>query len=136
VIGWLTALLGRRQPVDDPDAARIRRDGFPGRGTVVSLRSTGRRRRGRSELELTLNVFIPRRRPFEVAIRPWVTDAERARLTPGRAVPVAADQGQPGHVVLAFDMDEAVSIAGLGPVAGGPGGPPSRPTPAEPEGDR
>jgi hypothetical protein len=28
-----------------------------------------------------------------------------------------------GHVVLAFDMDRPVSIAGLGPVAGGPGGP-------------
>jgi hypothetical protein len=136
MIDRLLGLIGRGGALEDPDAGRIRRDGLPGRGTVVGLHATGRRRRGRSELELTLNVFIPRRRPFEVTIRPWVTEAERTRLTPGRAVPVAADQEQPGHVVLAFDMDEARSIAGLGPIAGGPGGPPTRRTPPEPEDDR
>ena len=34
-------------PRDDPDAPRIRAEGYPGRGTVVAVRPTGRARDGR-----------------------------------------------------------------------------------------
>jgi hypothetical protein len=108
---------------DDADDDRIRRDGYPGRGTVVSVRPTGRSDRDHREVELKLDVYLGRSRTFRVEIRPWVTAAQLTRLEPGEAVPVAADHDEPGHVVLAFDMDDSVSIAGLGPVAGGPGGP-------------
>jgi hypothetical protein len=40
------------------------------------------------------------------------------------------------QVVRAFDVDELVSVAGLGPFAGGRGGPLSPPLPPGPEGDR
>ena len=129
MIDRIRAFLGRRGPgddthsADDANDARIRLDGFPGRGTVVSVEPTGRTRHGRSEVRLTLDVFIPRRRQFRVEIWPWVSGSELTRLESGQAVPVAADQSEPGHVVLAFDMDEVRSIAGLGPFAGGPGGP-------------
>jgi hypothetical protein len=119
----LRAWIARSGPGDEADDDRIRHDGFPGRGTVVERRPTGRTHRDRSEVELVLDVYLGRSRTFRVTIRPWVTAAEIARLEPGRAVPVAADHAEPGHVVLALDMDEARSIAGLGPVAGGPGGP-------------
>lgn len=128
MIDRIRTFLRRRGPDDDArdaeDAAdaRIRVEGFPGRGTVVSVEPTGRTRHGRSEVRLTLDVFIPRLRQFRVDIRPWVTDGELTRLESGRAVPIAADQAEPGHVVLAFDMDEIRSIAGLGRFAGGPGG--------------
>ena len=52
-------------------------------------------------------------------IRPWMRTDEAERLRPGNAVPVAAEHKDPGHVVLALDMDELRSIAGLGPIAGG-----------------
>jgi hypothetical protein len=120
-------LVRGRGPGDDANDERIRRDGYPGRGTVVAVEPTGRTARGRHEVDLTLDVYLGRSRTFRVAIRPWVLDAELARLRPGQAVPVAADHAEPGHVVLAFDMDEVRSIAGLGPVAGGPGGPIVRP---------
>jgi hypothetical protein len=120
-------LRGGHGPGSDADDERIRRAGYPGRGTVVAVRRTGRTGRGRYEVELTLDVYLGRSRTFRVAIQPWVLDAELARLRPGQAVPVAADHAEPGHVVLAFDMDEVRSIAGLGPVAGGPGGPIVRP---------
>ena len=126
---------------DDPDDARIRRDGYPGRGTVVAVRETGRSDGGRREVELALDVYLGRSRTFRAALRPWVTATELERLRPGQAVPVAADHDEPGHVVLALDMDDPVSISGLGPVAGGPGGPRpgadpvSRP-PGEPGADR
>jgi hypothetical protein len=129
VIDRIRTLLRRRGPDDDAhdadDAAdaRIRREGFPGRGTVVSVEPTGRTRHGRSEVRLTLDVFIPRLRQFRVELRPWVNETDLTRLESGRAVPVAADQSEPGHVVLALDMDEPRSIAGLGPFAGGRGGP-------------
>ncbi len=113
----------RGRPADDPDADRIRREGYPGRGTVISVRETGRADRDRREVELSLDVYLGRSRTFRVELRPWVTPAEHQRLRPGLAVPVAADHDEPGHVVLAFDMDAPVSIAGLGPVAGGAGGP-------------
>jgi hypothetical protein len=125
-----------RRGSDDPNEARIRLEGFPGRATVVAIRPTGRLRGDRREIDLTLDVYLGRSRTFRVAIRPWVLDAEMARLQPGRAVPVAADHAEPGHVVLALDMDEVRSIAGLGPVAGGPGGPVSPPRRSGPEGDR
>jgi len=120
-------VLRTHGPGSDADDERIRRDGYPGRGTVVAVRPTGRTRRGRREVDLTLDVYLGRSRTFRVAIRPWVLDAEFARLQPGQAIPVAADHAEPGHVVLAFDMDEVRSIAGLGPFAGGPGGPIVRP---------
>jgi hypothetical protein len=130
-------LLGGLRPRSDADDERIRREGYPGRGTVVAVRPTGRAGRGRREVDLTLDVYLGRSRTFRVAIRPWVLNAELERLRPGQAVPVAADHAEPGHVVLAFDMDEVRSIAGLGPVAGGPGGPIVRPGPRdEPEADR
>ena len=116
-------LLRRREPASDADDERIRREGYPGRGTVVAVRPTGRTHQRRHEVDLTLDVYLGRSRTFRVTIRPWVVDAELARLRPGQAVPVAADHAEPGHVVLAFDMDEVRSIAGLGPVAGGRGGP-------------
>jgi len=106
----------------DNTIVRMRQD-----GTVVAVRPTGRTRRGRREVDLTLDVYLGRSRTFRVAIRPWVLDAEFARMQPGQAIPVAADHAEPGHVVLAFDMDEVRSIAGLGPFAGGPGGPIVRP---------
>jgi hypothetical protein len=127
MINRIRAILRLGPPEDGADDARIRLEGFPGRGTVVAVQPTGRVRRGRREVQLTLDVFIPRMRQFRVDIQPWVTDVELTRLESGRAVPIAADQPEPGHVVLAFDMDEVRSIAGLGPVAGGPGGP-IRPT--------
>ena len=137
MIDRIRAILLRRGSDDADDDARIRREGYPGRGTVVDCRRTGRIDHGRREVDLTLDVYLGRSRSFRVAIRPWVTEAELARLVPGQAVPVAADHAEPGHVVLAFDMDEVRSIAGLGPFAGGPGGPVSRPsTPAEREADR
>jgi hypothetical protein len=120
-------LLRGHGPASDADDERIQREGYPGRGTVVAVRPTGRVARGRREVDLTLDVYLGRSRMFRVAIRPWVLDAELMRLRPGQAVPVAADHAEPGHVVLAFDMDEVRSIAGLGPVAGGPGGPLVRP---------
>jgi len=127
-------------PLDDADDARIRREGYPGRGTVVSVRETGRGDRDRREVDLALDVYLGRSRTFRVEIRPWVSAAELDRLRPGHAVPVAADHEEPGHVVLAFDMDQPVSIAGLGPVAGGSGGPPAgdpvSPAPDEPGADR
>ncbi len=140
MIQRIRALLTRPADSDDPDAERIRLDGFPGRGTVVSATPTGRVRDARREVDLELEVFIPRLRSFRSELRPWVTDAELGRLVPGQAVPVAADRAEPGHVVLAFDMDEVRSIAGLGPFAGGPGGPrPDEPVVSpggEPEPDR
>ena len=112
-------------PRDDPDAARIRAEGHPGRGTVVSVRPTGRTRGDRREIELTLDVSLGRSRNFRCELRALVTVAELARLRPGQAVPVAADHDEPGHVVLAFDLDvvDPRAIAGFGPFAGGPGGP-------------
>lgn len=136
MIERLRALLGRSGPGDEAGDARIRREGYPGRGTVIECRATGRRGDGRHEVDLRLHVYLGRSRSFEVAIQPWVTDAELARLVVGQAVPVASDHAQPGHVVLAFDMDEPVSIEGLGPVAGGPGGPLRPPSPPGPEDGR
>jgi hypothetical protein len=136
MIDRVRAILRRRGAAEDPDAARIRLEGYPGRGTVVAVRPTGRRRSQRREVDLTLDVYLGRSRTFRVVIRPWVLDAELARLQPGQAVPVAADHAEPGHVVLAFDMDEVRSIEGLGPVAGGPGGPVRPPSRSGPEDDR
>jgi hypothetical protein len=112
-------------PRDDPDAARIRAEGHPGRGTVVAVRETGRIRENRREVELTLDVYLGRSRSFRADLRALVTGAELARLQPGQAVPVAADHDEPGHVVLAFDLDtvDPRAVAGFGPFAGGPGGP-------------
>ena len=121
----------------DADEARIRAEGYPGRGTVVAARETGRVRADRREIEVTLDVYLGRSRTFRVEIRPWVRTEDMERLRVGNAVPVAADHDEPGHVVLALDMDEPRSIAGLGPFAGGRGGPkppdsadPERPGPA------
>jgi hypothetical protein len=140
VISRFIARLRGAAPDDEGDA-RIRREGYPGRGTVVSVRETGRADGVRREVELALDVYLGRSRTFRAELRPWVTASELEQLQLGRAVPVAADHAEPGHVVLAFDMDEPVSIAGLGPVAGGPGGPrpgvgPVSRSPDEPEGDR
>jgi hypothetical protein len=98
MIDRIRTLLGRRGPGDDARAgdeagdARIRLEGFPGRGTVASVEPTGRTRHGQSEVRLTLDVSIPRLRQFRVEIWPWVSDSELTRLESGRAVPIAADQ--------------------------------------------
>jgi hypothetical protein len=125
MIERLRALLGRGAANGDADDARIRREGHPGRGTVVGVEPTGRTRRDRREVDLTLHVYLGRSRTFRVTIQPWVTVAELDRLRPGTAVPVAADHDEPGHVVLMLDASEVdpAVIAGLGPFAGGRGGP-------------
>jgi hypothetical protein len=66
------------------------------------------------------------RRRFEVVRRDWLTRAEQDRVVVGRPVMIAADPGQPGHVVLVLDIPDVDerAIAALGPIAGGPGGPP------------
>lgn len=137
MIARLRSLLFGGRRASDVDDDRIRREGHPGRGTVVAVSDTGRRRHDeRVEVDLELDVYLGRSRAFRVEIRPWVTPAERRKLIVGRAVPVAADPADPGHVVLAFEWDEPVSIDGLGPVAGGPGGPPIRRRRPEPGDDR
>lgn len=114
----------------------IGRRGIIGRATLISARPTGRADAGRHEYDLRLEVLLPRRRRFDTEVRSWVPDSFRERLRPGQAIAVAADPAEPGHVLPAFDMDELVSIAGLGPFAGGPGGPFNPPTPPGSEGDR
>jgi hypothetical protein len=105
--------------------AEIRMQGLVGRGTVLASRQTGRTDAdGLHEVELQLDVYVPRFRRFVSSTVAWVTTAQLDRLEVGKAVPITADPDDPGHVVVAFDMDTPVSIEGLGPVAGGPGGPP------------
>lgn len=104
--------------------AEIRMSGLVGRGTVLAARQTGRSDgEGRHEVELQLDVYVPQFRRFVSSTVAWVTTAQLDRLAVGKAVPITADPADPGHVVVAFDMDDPVSIEGLGPVAGGPGGP-------------
>jgi hypothetical protein len=132
MIERLRALLGRVPANRDADDARIRREGYPGRGTVLGVEPTGRTRRDRREVDLTLEVYLGRSRTFRVTIHPWVTPAELDRLRLGAAVPVAADHDEPGHVVLmldAFEVDPA-AIAALGPFGAGRGG--ARPGDEEP----
>ena len=101
--------------------AEIRMSGLVGRGTVLAARRTGRTdSAGHHEVELQLDVYVPQFRRFVSSTVASVTTAQLDRLEAGKAVPITAD---PGHVVVAFDMDDPVSIEGLGPVAGGPGGP-------------
>ena len=105
--------------------AEIRMSGLVGRGTVLAARQTGRTDRdGRHEVELQLDVFVPRFRRFVSSTVAWVTSAQLERLEVGKAIPITADPDEPGHVVVAFDMDDPLQDTGLGPVAGGPGGPP------------
>jgi hypothetical protein len=122
--------------------AEIRMRGLVGRGTVLAARKTGRTDAdGRHEVELQLDVFVPRFRRFVSSTVAWVTTAQLDRLDVGKAVPVTADPDDPGHVVVSFDMDDPVPDTGLGPIAGGPGGPPKpvrnpKPKRAEPAADR
>ena len=118
----------------------IRLSGLVGRGTVLAARQTGRVDGDRRhEVELQLDVYVPRFRRFVSSTVAWVTTAQLDRLEVGKAVPITADADDPGHVVVAFDMDDPLPDTGLGPVAGGPGGP-SKPVrkrrAAGPEGDR
>ena len=124
MIDRLRSLLDRNQGAKERDEGRIRREGYPGRGTVVSVEPTGRVRSDRQEVDLTLDVYLGRSRTFRVSILPWVAPADMARLQPGAAVPVAADHQEPGHVVLMLDATvvDPSAITGLGPFAGGPGG--------------
>lgn len=111
-----------RQRLAESDVA-LRMGGLVGRGTVLSATDTGRTDHDRRhEIELQLDVFVPRFRRFVTSTVVWATADQLGRLEPGRAVPVTADPDEPGRVVVAFDMDEPRSIEGLGPVAGGPGG--------------
>jgi hypothetical protein len=113
----------RRRLAEAEDEIRMR--GLVGRGAVLAARRTGRTDSdGRHEVELQLDVFVPRFRRFVSSTVAWVTTAQLDRLDVGKAVPITADPSDPGHVVVSFDMDEPRSIEGLGPVAGGPGGPP------------
>ncbi len=118
----------------------LRMSGLVGRGTVLAARQTGRTDgEGRHEVELQLDVFVPRFRRFVSSTVAWVTTAQLDRLEVGKAVPITADPNDPGHVVVAFDMDDPAPIEGLGPVAGGPGGPPKpvrKRKPAAPASDR
>ena len=101
----------------------LRMGGLLGRGTVLSSSRTGQTDHdGRHEVELQLDVFVPRFRRFVSSTVVWATPEQLGRLEPGKAVPITADPDEPGRVVVAFDMDEPQSIAGLGPIAGGPGG--------------
>jgi hypothetical protein len=120
----ILALRAARRPAD-ADAARIRSDGILGRGTVLRLTPTGRRRGATAEVELDLEVQLPMRRRFEVRVRDWLEPDARRSVVVGGSVVVAADPAEPGHVVLVLDIPEvdAAAIAGLGPIAGGPGGP-------------
>lgn len=102
---------------------RIRIDGLVRRATVLDLRYAGRRRGSEREAELRLEVFLPRRRRFTVERTDWLDLEAQERVRIGPSIPIAADPTTPGHIVLAFDRDELRSIAGLGPFAGGRGGP-------------
>ena len=126
-----TAVRARDAGEDD-----LPRRGLIGRATVLSARPTGHVVGDRHEYDLHLEVQLPRRRRFETDVRSLVPDSYRDRMKPGLAIAVAADPAEPGHVVPAFDVDELVSIAGLGPFAGGPGGPLSPPSPPGPGDDR
>jgi hypothetical protein len=108
--------------------AEIRMSGLVGRGTVLAARQTGRTDGGGlHEVELQLDVYVPRFRRFVSSTVAWVTTAQLDRLEVGKAVPITAD------------ADDPVPDTGFGLVAGGPGGP-AKPLRkrrrAEPEGDR
>ena len=118
----------RSSPIDADDA--IRRGGLIGRATVISARPTGHVDRDRHEFDLHLEVQLPRRRRFQTDVRSMVPDTWADRVKPGGVIAIAADPVDPGHVVPAYDIDELVSIAGLGPLAGGPGRP-ARPRPED-----
>jgi hypothetical protein len=130
----LRADVGRQAAAD----AAIRLTGLLGRGTIQTVRDTGRFDGRRHAVSLEVEVLLPRRRRFVTTIAAWVGEPDRARLRPGATIPVVANRLQPGQVVLDLEQfvvnDEA--IAALGPIAGGPGGPVSRSSSAEPERDR
>jgi hypothetical protein len=138
IVVAIVALLALRGRGRSTDLARqedaIRRDGILGRGIVLAASPTGRHRGDRDEIDLRLEVQLPMRRRFEVRRRDWLDADERGRLAVGAAIPVAADPNEPGHVVLVLDIPEVdpAAIAGLGPVAGGPGGPPRGDRPIRP----
>lgn len=117
---WRQRATRRLSGESDDD---IRRRGLIGRATVVSARPTGHVVGDRHEFDLHLEVQLPRRRRFETDFRALVPNSWSTRVQPGGLIAVAADPSEPGHVVPVFDLDELVSIAGLGPFAGGPGGP-------------
>lgn len=144
----VVALRAARAP-RAADEVRLGREGLLGRAIVLGAVPTGRRRGDREEIETRLDVQLPMRRRFEVVRRDWLTRAERDRVVPGRPVTIAADPAEPGHVVLVLDVPDVDerAIAALGPIAGGPGGPPRgragrdddaavRPTEGQPAPDR
>lgn len=139
VVGLVLAAraVRRRGAPDALEEEAIRRDGILGRGIVLAASPTGRRRRDRDEVDVRLEVQLPMRRRFEVRRRDWLAPAERERLAVGGPIPVAADPDEPGHVVLVLDLPDVdpAAIAGLGPVAGGPGGPPRGDRPVRPTRD-
>ena len=107
------------------DEDRIRHDGILGRAIVVAATSTGERRGEREEVELALDVQLPMRRRFQIRRTDWLDARERAMVVVGRPIVVAGDQSEPGHIVPVFDIPniDQEAIDGLGPIAGGPGGP-------------
>jgi hypothetical protein len=118
------ALRAARAGADGAES-RIREHGLLGRATVLTARPTGRARGERTEMQLTLEVELPGRRRFTITRQDWLDERRRAQIVVGRAIPIAADPAEPGHVVLALENSDVnpAAIAGLGPFAGGPGGP-------------
>ena len=125
VLGLVALARSRRGTALDADENRIRHDGILGRAIVVAARSTGQRRGGREEVELALDVQLPMRRRFQIRRTDWLDARERAMVVVGRPIVVAGDQSEPGHIVPVFDIADVdqAAIDGLGPIAGGPGGP-------------
>jgi hypothetical protein len=144
-LGLIGSLRETQHRLKAFDAAQqvIRDDGLIGRGTILGIKpgpwhTVGGRGPRRREVEIELEVHLPRHQRFTTVAREWLNAATLATLRVGDPVPIAADPAEPGHVVLALDhsLVDPAAIAALGPIAGGPGGPVSRPTPPERDSDR
>ena len=71
-----------------------------GRALVEEVAETGATRDGNPELELRLTVDLPGREPYEAIVRQVLSRQVVHMLTPGLAVRITADAGDPSRLEI------------------------------------
>lgn len=94
--GWASA-------ASEANAERLRTAGLPGRATIVDFRDTGVTLNKNPVVELTLQMQVQGRLPYEVKAREQVPRLVVSRLVRGGSLPVKVDPAAPEVFLIDWD---------------------------------
>ena len=96
-------LVGRGLAAAAQKAQRLRTSGIQARGQIVAVQHSGMEINGVPQMQITVNVQLPDRAPYQASTKLLLSPTSAAQLRPGTVVAVRVDPEKPSDILIETD---------------------------------